>query len=194
MGGEIYGNTFNQGGRMVDHRGGRLAMHHNQGVSSTSYYTHEVRGCPQEEKEKVNSSYIFLNRIGATGSFIEWSQGATTCTDAGFQEENIAFWMSKNSPPFTGSVGVGAGTLAARPTTCTTGVGYWATNQSITNLTGMVGVDPATPVSGTLYKCTATNTWTAFYTPYTFPHPLTTGGLPPPPLKEPNPPGVIQVN
>jgi hypothetical protein len=36
----------------------------------------------------------------------------------------------------------------------------------------MAGVDPPTPISGTLYKCTAINTWTAYYTPYTYPHPL----------------------
>lgn len=73
---------------------------------------------------------------------------------------------------FNGTLGVGCGTLASRPATCTTGVGYWATNQSCTNLTGMVGVTPSTPLSGTLYKCTATNTWEPYYTPYAYPHPL----------------------
>jgi hypothetical protein len=28
--------------------------------------------------------------------------------------------------------------------------------------------------SGVLYKCTAPNTWTLYYTPYTYPHPLQT--------------------
>ena len=78
--------------------------------------------------------------------------------------------------PFNGTTGMGFGTLANRPTTCSTaltdaadaghgGVGYFATD---------VGSQ------GTLYTCTATNTWTVFYTPYTYPHPLTTGGTPPP--------------
>ena len=73
---------------------------------------------------------------------------------------------------FNGTSGVGCGTLAARPASCTTGVAYWATNQSCTDLTGMVGANPTTPIAGTLYKCTAPNTWTAYYTPYTYPHPL----------------------
>ena len=73
---------------------------------------------------------------------------------------------------FNGTSGVGCGTLASRPATCTTGVGYWATTQSCSNLTGMVGANPSTPISGTLYKCTAPNIWTTYYTPYTYPHPL----------------------
>lgn len=73
---------------------------------------------------------------------------------------------------FDGKSGVGCGTPASRPATCSIGVAYWATNQSCTNLDGMVGVHPATPISGKLYKCTATNTWSAYFTPYTYPHPL----------------------
>jgi hypothetical protein len=70
--------------------------------------------------------------------------------------------------PFNGSTGMGFGTLANRPTTCTTnaseaggGVGYFATNQGS---------------QGTLYRCSATNTWTVQYVPYTYPHPLVSGG------------------
>jgi hypothetical protein len=62
--------------------------------------------------------------------------------------------------PFNGSSGVGVGALADRPSSCTTGVAYWAT--------GAPGGSPET-----LYKCTATNTWTEYYRPYTYPHPLT---------------------
>ena len=67
---------------------------------------------------------------------------------------------------FTGATGTGAGTLASRPATCTTGVGYFATDQGNWNTSGN-GFG-----SGVLYKCTATNTWTAYYTPYTYPDPL----------------------
>jgi hypothetical protein len=68
--------------------------------------------------------------------------------------------------------GVGCGPLTARPTTCMPGVGYWLTNQSCSDLTGRVGADAAIPISGILYRCTAPNTWTAYYTPYAYPHPL----------------------
>jgi hypothetical protein len=71
------------------------------------------------------------------------------------------------SSPFDGTTGMGFGTLANRPTSCTTnseggaGVGYFATDSG---------------PQGTLYTCSATNTWTTYYTPYTYPHPLVTGG------------------
>jgi hypothetical protein len=76
---------------------------------------------------------------------------------------------SQTSPssPFNGTTGMGFGTLANRPATCTTssepgaGVGYFATDQG---------------PQGTLYTCSAANTWTAYYTPYTYPHPLVSGG------------------
>lgn len=73
---------------------------------------------------------------------------------------------------FNGTAGVGCGTMANRPATCTAGVGYWATNQSCTDLTSTTGTSPETPIAGTLFKCTSADHWEAYYTPYTYPHPL----------------------
>jgi hypothetical protein len=69
---------------------------------------------------------------------------------------------------FNGAAGVGSGLLSGRPGTCTPNVAYWATDMN------------------TLYQCSSTNTWTAYYKPYTYPHPLqagttTVGGTPPKP-------------
>ncbi len=69
---------------------------------------------------------------------------------------------------FNGTSGVGEGTLAQRPATCTVGVGYWATDQGEWN-SRHAGPD------GELFKCTATNTWTVGYVPYVYPHPLQVG-------------------
>ena len=59
------------------------------------------------------------------------------------------------SAAFDGTSGVGSGLLADRPVTCSPLVGYFATD------------------TDTLYQCTAVNTWTSYYTPFTFPHSLT---------------------
>lgn len=76
--------------------------------------------------------------------------------------------------PFNGTTGCGWGTLANRPTTCTTGVAYFATDQGSWNQTASnpnFGVN-MNGASGVLYIATATDTWTESYVPYTYPHPL----------------------
>jgi hypothetical protein len=88
--------------------------------------------------------------------------------------------QTSTTAPFNGSTtcnaasgnytcGVGFGTLANRPTSCTTGVGYFATDQGSWNTSGN-GFG-----QGELFKCTSTNTWSLAYTPYTYPHPLAGG-------------------
>lgn len=102
--------------------------------------------------------------------------------------------QSSNTSPFNGTTGMGWGTLANRPTTCTTstetafgngaaGVGYAAGTT--------VGTIGASSTEGTasdyvLYTCSATNTWTSYYTPYTYPHPLIGGGQVGTPIPSPN--------
>jgi len=73
-------------------------------------------------------------------------------------------WYTENTS-FNGTTGVGSGSFANRPDTCTTGVAYWATDQGEWN-SKVSGPD------GQLYKCTATNTWTLYYIPLRYPHPL----------------------
>jgi hypothetical protein len=87
--------------------------------------------------------------------------------------------QSSPTSPFDGTSGTGWGTLANRPTTCTPGVAYFATDQGSWNTSSSnpYGVQQ-NGASGVLYKCTAPNTWTLYYTPYTYPHPLQ---LPSPP-------------
>jgi len=149
----------------------------------------QVTGQPQ----KVNNSYYWNNRTSdrlinvrstATDDSINCCYGDLctydvnfVCTSCGANlriKQDREFFKFNTS--FNGTSGVGCGTLANRPATCSpgdgSGPGYWATNQSCSDLAGMVGTNPTTPISGTLYKCTATNTWTSYYTPYTYPHPL----------------------
>lgn len=91
--------------------------------------------------------------------------------------------QTSSTSPFNGSSGMGFGSLSNRPANCTTssetaqgkgaaGVGYFATDQGS---------------QGTLYTCSATNTWTVYYTPYTYPHPLVSGSPAPPPTNSGSP-------
>lgn len=102
-----------------------------------------------------------------------------TCDYFPFHMKNDREWFNAvsaspntdSATPFNGTTGMGFGPMANRPTTCSTssesaygkgaaGVGYFATDQG---------------PQGTLYTCSATNTWAVYYAPYTYPHPLVTG-------------------
>lgn len=69
---------------------------------------------------------------------------------------------------FRGTEGVGRGTRAERPSTCTPGVAYWVTDEGEWDSTN--GNIP----DGQLYKCIANDTWQFLYKPYAYPHPLQT--------------------
>lgn len=191
FGGSIYGNHINRNGNnayMVGLRTAHLVgfindLDSSPGSGGWSLYTGEsgANACPPSNyysDQIIHDSYFWNNRRGPTGTLIAAEVGTDNCGSADPPSaivENTSFWNHNES--FDGTVGMGCGTLASRPATCTTGVGYWATTQSCSDLTGMVGVSPTTKISGTLYKCTATNTWTAYYTPYTYPHPLRSPGV-----------------
>jgi len=89
--------------------------------------------------------------------------------------------QSNATTPFNGTTGMGWGTLANRPTTCTTnatesgaGVGYAA--GTTVGTIGVAASGTGTASDYVLYTCSATNTWSTYYTPYTYPHPLTASG------------------
>lgn len=93
-----------------------------------------------------------------------------------------------NGGPSCTKNGVGCGTLANRPACtsgCTIGVGYWVPNSTtdpaaascsnVTDYTGDIVTYPSridAITGGKLYRLTSPGTWTEYYTPYTYPHPL----------------------
>ncbi|MGZ6440051.1 MAG: hypothetical protein ACXWRU_08365 [Pseudobdellovibrionaceae bacterium] len=182
FGGEIYGNniTGGQNGTLLDQRGGRVFVFDNNVTNSMGIQIREeyddalspvsyVGPNAPQMSQHVSGSYYWGNRLNMTGSLLNpyITTTCTTCIQNGLVAGVNFFADISNTSP-----GVDCGTLGARPTTCSPGQGYWATNQSCTNLTGMVGAHPATPIAGTLYRCTAANTWDSGASPLQYPHPL----------------------
>lgn len=178
FGGEIYGNQISGGFTLHKTRGGKSMVYYNSigGGPNNAAYTSLVV-CPTEapEMQMIHDTYWFRNRADYIGKLTSTDvSGSITCAG----RDGIPM-LGRDIISDSSSPGVGCGTLANIPLTCTTGQAYWATTQSCTNLTDMVGANPTTLLSGTMYKCTAPDTWTFYYTPYSYPHPLTNVPSPP---------------
>jgi hypothetical protein len=182
MGGESYGNVINdmnnKGVLFFGQRGGKSLVYNNT-VNTASWATYTyveeyldsiqapannvMSGQPQHISEsygwgnKKNGATAIAAEITRTVDYSQSSvyDGVTHGPEKPYRtvpQWNLDCWQEVAG--FDGSSGVGVGPLSARPVTCTKGVAYWATDTK------------------TLYRATATNTWSVYYTPYTYPHPL----------------------
>jgi hypothetical protein len=117
--------------------------------------------------EISSPAYVWDNAYSTAPGTQVYSDTFRVIANRDYYTENVN-QAAQTGPtsPFNGTSGMGHGTMANQPTTCTTGVGYWATDQGNWNQSGSGG-------QGELFLCTAANTWTLFYTPYTYPNPLT---------------------
>ena len=155
----------------IDQAGGR-------GTASTLYNATDPATSASSANEVLSPTYIWSNSfIGGTPNFNTGTSGVGSYTariirSRDFYVENTNQGVQSNSTtPFDGTanVGIGHGTLANRPAACTTGVGYFATDQGSWNTSGSGG-------QGVLYICGAGG-WPSSpsYTPYTYPHHLVSG-------------------
>jgi hypothetical protein len=163
------GNTTAYGYPAIDQtgrgRGDLLTGSHPTKINSTT----GTIAWPNQALEPV---YVFNNT--ATPTVTAYSNADTNriASDRDYYAQASGIQTSPTSP-FDGTSGTGWGTIANRPATCTTGVGYFATDQGSwnTSTSNPYGVQQ-NGADGVLYKATAPNTWTLYYTPYTYPHPL----------------------
>lgn len=109
--------------------------------------------------EPLDPVYEWANSVSGTAFHTGVTSNGTNMLIANrnFYQGASGIQISSSSP-FNGTVNTGWGTVARRPSTCTPVVAYWATDTT------------------TLYRCLTTSAWTASYTPYTYPHPLTQAG------------------
>jgi hypothetical protein len=181
---EIYGNilTFNRNATWNYQRGGRVLMFNNRNImpaGSNSIWQDDDFDpdvyCVTDGGAAIvspNTSFFFNNWVNSTLQNCEIRNNPF-----GHLGLNKSAWNYNAS--CTGSScssGVGCGSSA--PTgTCTTGVGYWVTSYSPCSTPPTAMADMKTYIqAGRFYRCTTTNTWTLYYTPYTYPHPLRGGG------------------
>lgn len=115
-------------------------------------------------QEVLQPNYAWSNTLNGSNSALVSNRPTHIVANRDYYDFTAAF---------TGATGVGVGGIAARPSSCTPGVGYWATDEGTWD-SSHAGAD------GRLYRCTAPNTWTLSYTPYAYPHPLVTGASAPP--------------
>jgi hypothetical protein len=115
--------------------------------------------------QEIKPAYIWGNtRSGSTVTATVDSEGRNTQ----HIRANRDYYDHSTATGSPQTVGVRVGPIANRPAGCTAGVAYWATDEGEWNSL-QAGPD------GRLYKCTAANTWTLYYTPYAYPHPWTSG-------------------
>lgn len=186
MGTELYGNDLVGAGygQLMDLRGGRMFAFNNrtpddrwsfqlreERLDSTSPVGAYVGPNPPQYPQHISGTYLWGNRGGSTGRVLDIHTGpncvGADCISTDVPKPGRDFFAESTSP------GVTCGRPEGRPTSCAVGEGYWATLQSCTDLTGMVGAHPASPIAGTLYRCAASGAWDEGRSPLAYPHPLT---------------------
>ncbi len=148
----------------------------------------ETQGCPNYTGTRPNQTidpiYLWNNTFTPAGGYS--LTGMVTLLTPMYND-NVdlyqQFGANAESGTFNGTAGVGQGSSlpSVAQSTCTPSANALASGTTWlgVSVSGYWGPGYWDTTNSTLYVCTATNTWTAYYTPYTYPNPLTSGGDPP---------------
>jgi hypothetical protein len=182
---ELYHNTIGASSptyRWTHHRGGQAIIFNNTISTNLSFnfteyqswggngicnaypiaYNSSEAYCPISGiclEAQIHNTFYFNNVANGSQQTPSFTNGDATGScgsthESQYIQQNREFWL----PTF--------GLESALPATCTAnGNTYYGTTDT-----------------DRIFKCTATNTWSVFYQPYTYPHPLRTGsgtGSPP---------------
>ncbi|MCX6747021.1 MAG: hypothetical protein NTU63_02705, partial [Candidatus Pacearchaeota archaeon] len=177
---EYYGNlriNTQNAYRWTCHRGSWLMQFNNVitglGSPDNSYNEYSCDECAAFGiyLQHISNTYFWNNL--ANGQIKGLIKNFDDCTTYKITENRDYFNYNSSCTSSSCSVGIGCGSTP--PTgACSIGVGYWVTSYSLCYSAPSTMAEMKTVTqAGRFYKCTAPNTWTLYYQPYTYPHPLT---------------------
>jgi hypothetical protein len=160
---EYYHNTWTMASptyRWIHHRGGQAIIANNTVSTNLAFNMTEYRAwggngicSAYPAPGQIKNTFYFNNMLGGSVRLPSFTNGGNSgsCGSGG-----ETAYLVLNRDYWTPSYGL----ASARPATCTANGNtyYGATDTDV------------------IYKCTTTNTWTIFFSPYTYPHPLRSGG------------------
>ena len=183
---ETYGNILTNStnaDKWADYRGSWNLMFNNRlsGSANPNIYASD-RACDEAQSpalgynQEVNNTYIWNNWVNSTRKDLSVSYdwcGSGSVGKPHTSTENVDWW-NYNTSALNGSTEKGINCGSSVPTSdCSEGDGYWKTDFSPCSTPPSTIDDMKTyNQAGVFYTCDDSNTWTEYYTPYTYPHPL----------------------